>query len=651
MRFKTTLHLFLAVCILAGAIWFLERRSESDKKKRELTYSLFATDASEVFEFTLEKGDFHISCSKEDGIWQIKSPLIARADEGEVKRILNLFESIPKEEVITPAQRRSRGLTLKDYGLLDPRARVVLVSRLGVRDVIMGYDAPLGDLMYVMYAGGTDIMAVHKSFLGIFPEKLEKLRERRLLHGDVGMTSRLEIQSSGLFIQLAQVEGEWIIRQPITARADAGKVSRLLDSLYSMQASSFVWDPIIKQQADLEEPVDMKKDTTVASEVYGLSEENASVRIIVWVNGDEVGKELILGAEVKGQKDKVYAKLRDKESVYSVAKKIRDTFNVTLDNLRDRALYSYKPEDLMRVCFEKGDKKLVLRREAKQPWMLADPVKWRADNAVVKQALQQVVSLVAQSYVDVEATNLVEYGLAPCNFSIALSDEPESEPGIKGSDDIKPVATDEEASQRSRLLVGKPSKDGKSIYVMFEGTAEVMTVPSYAVANLALNPIDPLVYMDRMMLAVSPPEVKRISLVKNGKEQVVVLDDKGVWSVSVASSTNVPSNVEHKVLLLSVENVLINSANLRATRIEEHNPEDLSKYGLDKPSELLTLGLASDEGIQKSVMLGGVSQAGGRYAMVQGQDVVFVLRKDVAGQLNQDLMRSSVRPEVNEEAH
>ncbi len=651
MKFKTTLHLFLAVCILAGAIWFLERRSESDKRKRELTYSLFATDASEVFEFTLEKGDFHISCSKEDGIWQIKSPLIARADEGEVERILNLFGSIPKEEIITPAQRRSRGLSLKDYGLLDHRARVVLVSRLGVRDVVMGYDAPLGDLMYVMYAGGTDIMAVHKSFLGIFPEKLEKLRERRLLHGDVGMTSRLEIQSSGLFIQLAQVEGEWIIRQPIMARADGGKVSRLLDSLYSMQASSFVWDPIIKQQTDLEEAVDMKKDTAVASEVYGLSEENASARITVWVNGDEVGKELILGAEVKGQKDKVYAKLRDKESVYSVEKKIRDTFNVTLDDLRDRAIYSHKPEDLMRVCFEKGDEKLVLRREAKQLWMLVDPVKWRADNAVVKQVLQQVLSLVVQSYIDVDATNLIEYGLAPCSFSIALSDESESETDIKEPGDIKPVAEDEDVSKKSRLLVGTPSKDGKSIYVMFEGSSEVMMIPSYAMANLALDPIDPLVYMDRMMLAVSPPEVKRISLLKNGKEQVVVLDTKGVWSVSAVSSTNAPSNVEYKILLQSIEDVLINSANLRAIRIEEHNPEDLAKYGLDKPSALLTLGLASDEGIQKSVMLGGRSGVDGRYAMVQGQDVVFVLKKDIAGQLIQDLMRSSVRPEVNEEAH
>ena len=630
MRFRTTLRLFLAVCILAGAIWVIDRRSESEAKKRELEYSLFDSDAKAVSEFTFEHGDVHVVCSRESGVWQIKSPLVARADEGEVARILNLFVSIPKEEIIGPSQRRSRGLTLKDYGLLDPRARVILGTRLGTRDVIIGYNAPLGDLLYVMYAGGKDVIAVHKSLLDVLPTSIEKLRDRRLLHGDAGMTAKLEIQRPGLFIQLAQVDGEWLIRQPINARADSGLVSRLLDGLYGVEATSFIWDPVIKAQSDIDETVEVTGDATVANQTYHLTDDDASARITVWVNGDEIGKELVLGAAVRDREDRVYAKLRDKASIYSVDKAILDVFAVTMADIRDKALYSYKPDALLEMAFEKGDKKLVLNRQEDQSWMVIDPVKWPADNAVVKQRIQHVVLLSAQSYIEGGSTNLVEYGLAPCNYSISISDKPADK-------------------SNNKLLIGKLTEDGLSAYAMFDGTDEVMLLPADMLESIALNPVDPLVYKDRTMLTVLPSSVKRVTLQKNGREQAVMLDDKGVWSVVVAPSTNAMVNIVQNILPYALESVLIHSSNLRAVRIEEHNPESLEKYGLDKPSHVLTLGLASDEGIQKSLMIGGMSGTDGSYVMVQGQDVVFVLAKTVVDQLTQDLVKLSVGPESNEE--
>lgn len=650
MRFRTTLRLFLAVCVLAGAIWFSEQRSASEAKKRELTYSLFAVKGDEILDFSLERGTFHVTCIKDNGIWQIKSPLNARADEGEIKRILNLFESIPKEEIITSAQRRARGLSLSDYGLLDYRARVVLTTRLGVRDVLMGYDAPLGDLMYVMYAGGSDVIAVHKSFFGIIPDQIEKLRDRSLLHGEASETSRLEIQRQGLFIQLAQVEGKWMIRQPIIARADGGTITRLLDSLYEMKASSFVWDPIIRQESDLQAPVDMQTDTAVATETYSLRENDASARVTVWVNGDEVGKELIFGGEVKGDKDKVYAKLRDKESIYSVEKKMLDILAVTIQDIRDHALYSCSPEEILEIRFEQGDKKLTMSRNAAgSDWMIVDPVKWRADNTVVRQTLQQLISLRAQSYIDGGVTNQAGYGLDPCSFSITMSKKLPTEL-VSDPADAKTAVKSEEVSGKTILRVGALANEGKFIFTRFEKSSEIMTVPVADLARMALNPVDPMVYMDRTMLKVATAEVKRISLLKAGKEQVVVLDDKGEWKVSVASVTNGTANLECKVVPDVINNILVNSANLSAIRIEKNNPENLALYGLDKPSAVLTLGLASAAGIQKSVMIGLVTKAGDSYVMVQGQDVVFSLNKEVVAQLTRDLMELSVKPESNEEA-
>ena len=80
------------------------------------------------------------------------------------------------------------------------------------------------------------------------------------------------------------------------------------------------------------------------------------------------------------------------------------------------------------------------------------------------------------------------------------------------------------------------------------------------------------------------------------------------------------------------------------------NPDDLSKYGLDKPVEVLTIGLSGGEGIRKSLMIGGEAASGGRYAVVQGQDVVFVLSEGIVGKLTRHMIKASIKPEANEDA-
>lgn len=620
MKFTTTLRLLLAVCALAGVIWLVEHRSEQEKKQKELEESLFGASADDIFEFTIERGDFHITCRQEKGEWGIISPLTARADEGEVRRILNLFEAAPKEEIITPSQRRARGLTLKDYGLLDHRARVVTMSRLGTKDLLMGAEAPLGELMYVMYAGGEDVMAVHRSLFNILPETVEKLRDRRMLHGETARTSRLEIQRPGMFIQLQRDRDKWMMRQPIIARADGGRITALLDRLYALKVSRFVWDPV-------GQPAPAKS--------YGLKENEALVRTTIWLDGDEVGRELIIGSVTEKNDKEVYARSRDTESIYAVPGDIVDAFRFTLEELRDKALFLCEPEELVEVCFEKNDKKLVLTMDKTKGWTINEPVQWPADHSEVRNTLQGILSLRARSFMRCEGTNLVNYGFEPPTFSVKLTR----------------AAAGQETLEPARLVVGRLTEDGQGVYVRLNDSTEIMTVPVVDLRSLILDPVNPLTYRDRTMLAIPGNNVKRITLAKGGTEQTVSSANPGEWKVETPASTNAQAaGVRCDIVLPAIENILFSVANLRALRIEKHNPEDLARYGLDKPGELLTIGLAGGEGIQKSIMLGAEAGHGGRYAMVQGQDVVFVLDAGTVRESTNDIVKiSQLGPEQNEE--
>jgi hypothetical protein len=52
----------------------------------------------------------------------------------------------------------------------------------------------------------------------------------------------------------------------------------------------------------------------------------------------------------------------------------------------------------------------------------------------------------------------------------------------------------------------------------------------------------------------------------------------------------------------------------------------------------LTLGLSGAEGIQKTVVIGAETADGNVYAALQGQDVVYVLRKETADALVRSLV-------------
>jgi hypothetical protein len=53
---------------------------------------------------------------------------------------------------------------------------------------------------------------------------------------------------------------------------------------------------------------------------------------------------------------------------------------------------------------------------------------------------------------------------------------------------------------------------------------------------------------------------------------------------------------------------------------------------------VLTVGVSAGQGIRKSLLMGYRAKTDGIYAMVQGQDVIFVLEKGLVARLTADLV-------------
>lgn len=650
MKPSTTLKLFIAVCLLGIVIWIMEKSVETTDEKKDRSSRILNMNADEITGLYIERGDLKIDCVKIDGRWQITNPISAMADESQIERIISRLERMPCSEVITPSQRIDRALGLGDYGLLFPESRFIVRTPLDTREILIGKESPLGGLVYLKLKSSSDVIGTDRVIIDAVPESVTQLRERILLHGDASRTSRVEIhRRNGGFVQLARSGGKWRLEQPVKARADEGNIVQLLDVLYSLNVVDFVWDPPAYAVKPVKIEGDPKSDSTARAELHGLTEVECAARIMVWTEGDEVGKELILGKTPEGKADEIYVKCRDRDSVYTVNSGMLNLLIVPINELRDRNVFALDPKNINYFCFTAGDRKLVLEKNVTTGWQITEPVRWAADHLMVESVIDELARLTAGSFVDVPYTNLAVYGLAKPICSVHLSsgapvkveEKPEPSTGKERPASLVPAGCiyvgrkPEEKTDRFYVLqddIGQPENPENAVVTL-------AAVFSPAIQRAINASVDPLAYRDRTVLTVSPTSIKKISLYKNGLEHSVVRLEGDKWQ-----SEGIVSN---KVNSMAVADILFHMANLRAVRIEEHNPKSLTSYGLDSFETKLTLGLDGSEGIQKSLIFGFRSKADGVFAMVQGQDVVFVLKNDTVGQLTADIIQT-LPPENNQ---
>ena len=75
---------------------------------------------------------------------------------------------------------------------------------------------------------------------------------------------------------------------------------------------------------------------------------------------------------------------------------------------------------------------------------------------------------------------------------------------------------------------------------------------------------------------------------------------------------------------------------LRVERYVDFNPVSLKPYELDPPQTALTVTLSDTNVIGRIVLLGGKTE-NGRFAMIQGQNIVFVVSEETAQTLTREL--------------
>jgi hypothetical protein len=151
--------------------------------------------------------------------------------------------------------------------------------------------------------------------------------------------TKIELQKGTAPIVIKKEDDNWYI-DPQGYLADDNKIKGMLEGIADLFLAALV-------------------STTKSYDRYELDDKNR-IGVKAW-QGETLRRDFHIGKIVKGFRHTII-KFSDDEGIYHAQGNLRDKFDVTVDNLRDKKVLHFKPADIRELMITKGDKALTFAR-------------------------------------------------------------------------------------------------------------------------------------------------------------------------------------------------------------------------------------------------------------------------------------------------
>lgn len=614
MSWRPVLWLLGLVILTAGFMALFEKGSEPAARAMPVDSPVLRVPSSSVTRLSLAAGTNSMDCVSRDGQWFMIKPIEMRADPARMSRLVNAVLGMRRQEVVDPDRRKKRNLTLASFGLENPRARVVVGTELRTDELSLGDTAPIGDRVYVRLNSGEDVLGVSCRLSEILPLDVEGFQDRAVFPSSVREAVRMEVKHASGFFQLVLRNGAWRIQQPYDAPADGARVEQVLQMLASLTVAGF------SEAGSRADPAG-----------FGMSGEDMALQVSVWNLGRSEPFVLTVGKARQGDPSMLYARISDAGRLGYIGQEVLVLQSVKVESLRDRRLCDVDPSLITSIALRDGDQKLVLEKNQDGGWMITEPLRSSANPKAVGGLLRTIGGLQGDEVRPSGATNAVAGEIEALAYRLAVAGPektPTNElvaapaPSVGWSCRFGPSGSEVSAG----LVYHDEAK------VLYKVRREDLAPFGLHQAGSARAPFaDPLTYMDCRMWDLNPQKVMKITLSRQGREESVVVNAEGIWSAE--------SPPEGQIAGGAIPALLEMAAGLQAERVESLAVTNGADYGFGESADRLTFGL-SGGGIQKTLLFGRETRNNGVYAMVQGREAVFVLRKSLAESLRRTLVNT-----------
>lgn len=577
---KTVGLLVVFLGVLGYALKYERGEPPDPEADRQLVALLGFDDADDVAEievqglnqsFTLTRtakaddaaADAETPAAEDKADWKLTAPFEAALDQTAVDSYVQSLLTSKASQYYTPEMLEESELDDSLTGLNEPSATLTLKGDDGhTATILFGDKSPGNNGYYAQVKGEAAIPIFPVWFVddSIRTKDLGTLRAKDLLAVASADVQRITLKYPAETIRVEREGDGWRMKAGNrTLPADASAIESLLSSLSSARIDTFVD----------RDPKDL--------EAFGLTDPRIEVVLSLGSKGEQG---LLIGdtkaepappppspemGEPPPPEEKLFVQRKGDTEVVTVPSTVYDALLLTVDDLRDKTVLAFTPEQATAAEWTWDGKTIKL---AKQPeterglpvWQLVEPEQMKADAEKIDRFLEAVDMLRATGFVD-EPGDLAQYGLAEPRGRIAVT-----------------TGKDEHV-----LLIGKQAGDGSGLYVMPEGSEIVLKVRSSFDQDIETN-LNRL--RDLTVLAFDRQEVQKIALRRDSGDLVVLERTAGEggeegWKVTKPEQQEAdPGRVGAVLTALEA---------LHADELVTEKADNLADYNLKKPEVIATL--------------------------------------------------------------
>ncbi len=575
MKSRSTIFLLLVAVAAFGLMKLYDskflptRDAERDSKK------VIALDRDKINSISITNAESTIEMRKQDNdVWMIEKPVKDRASTLAVSELFTSAEALNFDAVIgddKPVDKEQ----LKEFGLTSSQTKLSFGGSGKPVELLFGKDAAVEGKIYVKLADEKKVFVIPTDLKKVVTKKVDDFREKRLTDLSNAQINKVSIKSAAGEIELEKKNDHWTMSKPLKARGDDAKIGDLISKATTARVDSFVAD-----SANLA--------------AYGLQEPSGSVSL--FSEGSDKPVVLQIGASVKDEKDKTYAKLSTRDSVVVLPKAIESLLETKPNDLRDHSLLRVEADIVDRINIEgAGKEKIVLARKG-EGWV-------RDKNAPVNAAdatkfLKDLQTWQVMGFEADVATDLPKYGLDQPAVKVTLSSyASENTPETKAGE--RPIVT---------VLFGKV--EGDKVYAKLDEEPFIVSLPKSALEDIR---VDPIQWQELAIFKMKPEEITAFEVTRESLPPMTLEREKEKWKLAKGDGTLNQTNAQ------SLVNTL---ATLRAVRwIGAAKVED----GLDKPTVVVTF--KTSAGVAGKLAVGSVAPDGMWSASADGLAGVFAMSR------------------------
>jgi hypothetical protein len=392
MNPKTTIWLIGMALVLGAYIYLVDLPAERTAARLAQPAKLLpAFEPSKVTGLEISRSNQIVRAELRNSQWQLANPVYP-AQATAVESFLETLKGLNRETEIAAQEIISESGGLSPFGLDPPWATVRIQTETNVIQLRVGAKTLVGDRVYVQPAGAAGIFLTDGALVQHLPASINQWRNPLLLQPGGLIFDRIAIGgATSLKLERDSRSQLWRLADPITSRADFGRVEYLIQQLRSTRVSRFVSD-----------------DPNEDLERFGLQVPEAELTLAC---GSNTVFRIQFGKSPTNDPTQVYVRRLSHTNVVLIPRELVDLVKRPYAEFQDRTLISFRPGLVDRIE-ARAEEAFAVQRHGTNDWRIVEPFPALADRQLMQLFLEDLGKLEIVRFEKDVVADFSPYGLA-----------------------------------------------------------------------------------------------------------------------------------------------------------------------------------------------------------------------------------------------